>query len=165
VERFSLTGSSNLSRFAIWIPALRVIRAHPLAGIGLDQFLYQPDSYGIPNTRFQTVSHPHNWILDTCLRLGIWGLLLMIATMVVYMVAAIRAYAGRKGTVLGAIILALIAGMTDHIVHGLVDMAYFSQDLALTFWMLLGLLGAVLLLGPARPVEAAAPVAAPAEAA
>jgi O-antigen ligase len=165
VERFSLTGSSNLSRFAIWIPALRVIRDHPLAGIGLDQFLYQPDSYGIPNTRFQTVSHPHNWILDTWLRLGLWGLLLMIATMVVYMIAAIRAYAGRKGTVLGAIILALIAGMTDHIIHGLVDMAYFSQDLALTFWMLLGLLGAVLLLGPARPAEAAAPVAAPVEAA
>ena len=46
--------------------------------------------------------------------------------------------------------------MTDHIVHGLVDMAYFSQDLALTFWMLLGLLGAVLLMGPACPAEAAA---------
>src|SRR5579859_2875878 len=166
VERFSLVGSSNLSRFAIWIPALKVIRDHPLTGIGLDQFLYQDPSYGIPNTRFQTVAHPHDWVLDTWLRLGIWGLLLMVVTLVVYFVAAIRAFRGRRGTVLGALILALIAGMTDHVIHGFVDMAYFTQDLALTFWMLLGLLGAILLMGPAPPAAASpAPAARVADAA
>jgi putative inorganic carbon (hco3(-)) transporter len=156
IERFSLTGSSNLSRFAIWVPALRVIRDHPFTGIGLDQFLYQDPAYGIPNTRFQTVAHPHNWVLDTWLRLGIWGLLLMIATFIAFFIGGLRAYRGRRGTVLGALTLALIAGMADHVAHGFVDMAYFTQDLAMTFWMLLALMGAILLLGPARPSAAAA---------
>jgi putative inorganic carbon (HCO3(-)) transporter len=148
---FTLSEGTNLSRLVIWTAALRVIRAHPFAGIGLDQFLYQDASFGIPNTRFQTVSHPHNFILDTWLRLGIWGLILLLITIGVYFVSAVRAYRGREGTVLGALILALIAGMADHVVHGLFDMAYFTQDLALTFWMLLGLLGAVLLWGRDRP--------------
>ena len=162
IQRFSLTGSSNLSRFAIWIPALRVIRDHLLTGIGPDQFLYQDPRYGIPNTRFQTVNHPHDWILDAWLRLGLWGLLLMIATIVAFFVSAVRAYRGRRGTALGAILLALIAGMTDHVIHGFVDQAYFTQDLALTFWMLLGLLGAILLLPrPPAAVEQAVPAVEP----
>ncbi|MDQ2809267.1 MAG: O-antigen ligase family protein [Chloroflexota bacterium] len=148
---FSLTGGTNVSRLVIWQAAWRVIKAHPLTGIGLDQFLYQ-EGYGIPQTRFQTVSHPHNWILDTWLRLGLWGLALMAFTFLVYFVLATRAYRGQRNTVRGALILALIAGMTDHVVHGLVDMAYFTQDLALVFWFMLGLLGAVLLL----PKESAA---------
>src|SRR5207237_290256 len=82
IARFTLTDQSNLSRLVIWQAALRVLRDHPLAGIGQDQFLYQDPKYGIPNTRFQTVNHPHDWILDTWLRLGLWGLLLMIATIV-----------------------------------------------------------------------------------
>jgi O-antigen ligase len=142
---FSLTGGTNVSRLTIWQSALRVIKAHPLTGIGLDQFLYQ-EGYGIPQNRFQTVSHPHNWILDTWLRLGIWGLALMALTFAVYFWLAGRAYWPQRGTVRGALLLALIAGMTDHVIHGLVDMAYFTQDLALVFWMMLGLLGAVLLL-------------------
>ena len=142
---FSLSGGTNGSRLVIWQSAWRVIKAHPLTGIGLDQFLYQ-EGYGIPQTRFQTVSHPHNWILDTWLRLGLWGLALMALTFVVYFVLAGRAYRGQRNTVRGALILALIAGMTDHVVHGLVDMAYFTQDLALVFWFMLALLGAVVLL-------------------
>ncbi len=165
IARFTLTDSSNLSRLVIWQAALRVLRDHPLTGIGPDQFLYQDPKYGIPNTRFQTVNHPHDWVLDTWLRLGAWGLVVMIATIVVFFVSALRAYRGRRGTLVGAIVLALIAGMTDHVVHGFVDQAYFTQDLALTFWLLIGLLGAVLALPRAAvaAVPAAAEAALPAE--
>ncbi len=155
---FSLTGGTNVSRLVIWQSAWRVIKAHPLTGIGLDQFLYQ-EGYGIPQNRFQTVSHPHNWILDTWLRLGLWGLGLMALTFLVYFVLAGYAYRGQRNTVRGALILALIAGMTDHVVHGLVDMAYFTQDLALVFWFMLGLLGAVLLM-PKETAVAAVPATA-----
>lgn len=149
IERFNPAGSSNLSRLVIWMPALRVIRDHPLTGIGQDQFLYQDPRYGIPNTRFQTVNHPHNFILDAWLRLGIWGLGVVLATIAAFFVAGVRAYRRHAGTLRGALLLALLAGMTDHVVHGLVDQAYFTQDLALTFWMLVGLLGAALLFRPA----------------
>ncbi|HUS15050.1 MAG TPA: O-antigen ligase family protein [Chloroflexia bacterium] len=165
-ERFSLTGSSNLSRFAIWRPAWAIIKDHPLTGIGLDQFLYQDPAYGIPNTRFQTVNHPHNLLLDAWLRLGVWGLALVLALLAVYFLSGLRAYRGRRGTVVGGLVLALLAGMIDYVVHGMVDQAYFTQDLALSFWMMLGLLGAILRMGPAGappgttaiPAVAAAPM-------
>ena len=146
VERlFSLFGNdgTGTSRIIIWQAALRVIRDHRWTGIGQDQFLYQDPSYGIPNLRFLTVNHPHNFVLDFWLRLGIWGLATVLATLTAFFLSGLRAYNRFRGTVLAAIALALIAGMTDFVVHGLLDMAYFTQDLALTFWLLVGLMGIV----------------------
>lgn len=147
VERlFSLFGSESgtgTSRIIIWQGALRVIRDHRLTGIGLDQFLYQDPKYGIPNLRFLTVSHPHNFLLDFWLRLGIWGLATILATLSAFFLSGLRAFRRYEGTVLGAVTLALLAAMTDFVVHGLLDMAYFYQDLALTFWLLVGLMSVV----------------------
>jgi O-antigen ligase len=147
VERlFSLFGSetgTGTSRIIIWQGALRVIRDHRLTGIGLDQFLYQDPKYGIPNLRFLTVSHPHNFLLDFWLRLGIWGLGTILAILSAFFLSGLRAYRRFAGTVLGAVTLALIAAMTDFVAHGLLDMAYFYQDLALTFWLLVGLMSVV----------------------
>jgi hypothetical protein len=44
-----------------------------------------------------------------------------------------------RGTALGALVLGLMASMIDFVVHGLLDMAYFTMDLALTFWLTFGL--------------------------
>ena len=56
--------------------------------------------------------------------------------------------------------------MTDFVVHGLLDMAYFYQDLALTFWLLVGLMSVVWFHTQARIAEEEASVigAAPAPA-
>ena len=68
---------------------------------------------------------------------------------------------------LGTVTLALIASMTDFVVHGLLDMAYFYQDLALTFWLTMGLMSIVWWRTQARIAEdeaaasALAPPAAP----
>ena len=69
-----------------------MIRDHRLTGIGLDQFLYQDPKYGIPNLRFLTVSHPHNFLLDFWLRLGIWGLGTILAILSAFFLSGLRAY-------------------------------------------------------------------------
>jgi O-antigen ligase len=140
---FDAESGTGTSRIIIWQGALRVIRDHRLTGIGLDQFLYQDPKYGIPNLRFLTVSHPHNFILDFWLRLGIWGLGALLATLTAFFLSGLRAYSRFRGTVLGAVVLALMASMTDFVVHGLLDMAYFYQDFALTFWLTVGLMSVV----------------------
>jgi O-antigen ligase len=140
---FDAESGTGTSRIIIWQSAWRVIRDHRLTGIGLDQFLYQDAKYGIPNIRFLTVSHPHNFILDFWLRLGIWGLGALLATLAAFFFSGLRAFRRWEGTVLGAITLALVASMTDFVVHGLLDMAYFYQDFALTFWLTVGLMSVV----------------------
>ena len=76
---FSTEDNTGVARAKIWAAALRIIKDHPITGIGQDQFLYADPSYGVPQLRFFTVSHPHNWILDFWLRLGLPGLLWLIA--------------------------------------------------------------------------------------
>ncbi|MEO8286933.1 MAG: O-antigen ligase family protein [Chloroflexota bacterium] len=140
VFNFSTEDNTGVARAKIWTAALKIIGDHPLKGIGQDQFLYQDPSYGVPQMRFFTTSHPHNWVLDFWLRLGLPGLVWVLAALGYFFWQGIRLWQRLQGTALGALTLALIASMIDFVVHGLLDMAYFTMDLALTFWLTMGLM-------------------------
>lgn len=131
------SGGSGSARVEIWRSALAMERDHPIFGVGLDQFLYQyAPRYVAPaawDERF--TSHPHNLILDVWLRLGIMGLVVAAAYVVVVFRGARRAI--RQRSCLGLAALgALVAGA----IHGMVDNGYFLPGLALAFWFLTALL-------------------------
>jgi O-antigen ligase len=136
---FSTEDNTGVARAKIWTAALKIIADHPIKGIGEDQFLYQDPSYGVPQMRFFTTSHPHDFILDFWLRLGLPGLLWILAALFLFFRQALRLWNSLRPSALAALALGLLASMTDFVVHGLVDMAYFTMDLALTFWLTLGL--------------------------
>ncbi|MFS8530344.1 O-antigen ligase family protein [Sphaerobacter thermophilus] len=126
------SGGSGSLRLAIWQSSLAMIRDHPITGVGLDQFLYQyAPRYVLPEAwpeRF--TSHPHNFVLDLWLRLGIMGLGVAAAYAVV-LVRRVHRIVGQQSRLgLGAL-GALVAGAT----HGLVDNGYFLPGLALAFWL------------------------------
>ena len=129
---FSTADNTGVSRLKIWTSALRVLRDHPFTGIGQDQFLYVDPKYEVPQLRFLTVSHPHNWVLDFWLRLGAPGLVWIVAALAFFYWQAMRFWQTHRGTAFGALALGLLASMVDFTVHGLLDMAYFTMDLALT---------------------------------
>ncbi|MDQ6694646.1 MAG: O-antigen ligase family protein, partial [Chloroflexota bacterium] len=137
---FSTQDNTTVARKEIWTAALKIIRDHPITGIGQDQFIYQDPKYGVPQARLFTTSHPHNFLLDFWLRLGLPGLAWILAALGLFFYGAIKLWRGHKGTAVGALILGLIASMVDFAVHGLLDMAYFTMDLALTFWLTMGIL-------------------------
>jgi O-antigen ligase len=132
--------NTGIARFAIWRAALNILKDRPLTGIGQDQFIYQDAKYGVPRTRYTQTSHPHNWVFDFWLRLGLPGLLWITAALAWFFWQGIRLWGLHKGTALGALVLGLVASMVDYAVHGLLDMAYFTMDLALTFWMSMAML-------------------------
>lgn len=146
---FSTEDNTGVARAKIWAAALRIIKDHPITGIGQDQFLYADPSYGVPQLRFFTVSHPHNWILDFWLRLGLPGLLWLVALLVFFFRHALLIWARLRGTAAGALVLGLTGSMIDFVVHGLLDMAYFTMDSAITFWTIVGLVTIVDRLNPA----------------
>jgi O-antigen ligase len=155
---FSSPDNTGLSRFKIWTSALNVLRDHPFTGVGQDQFVHlDAAKYEIPHIRFLEVSHPHNWILDFWLRLGIPGLAWMVAALGYFFWQTSRFWRSHRGTAFGALALGLLASMIDFAVHGLVDMAYFTMDLALSFWLLLGLAIVIKRLAPPDEQPAAAP--------
>lgn len=137
---FSTQDNTGVARGKIWGAALNILRDHPFTGIGQDQFLYADPKYGVPQLRFFEVSHPHNWVLDFWLRLGMPGLAWVLVALGYFFWQSVRLWRSLRGTALGALVLGLLASMVDFAVHGLLDMAYFTMDLALTFWLTVGLL-------------------------
>jgi O-antigen ligase len=137
---FTTQDNTGIARGQIWGAALRNIGDNPLTGIGQDQFIYQDPDYGVPQLRFFQTSHPHNWLLDFWLRLGLPGLLWIIAALGWFFTHSVRFWQRYKGTDHGALALGLVASMADFAVHGLLDMAYFTMDLAVTFWMSVAML-------------------------
>ena len=139
LARLTDTGSISL-RGDIWSAALHMIKDHPIFGIGLDQFTNQYPHYAAPGAVAVGeifTSHPHNFLLDYWLRLGIIGLLLGGLTIFLFYRLGWWLWRLTGNPLHRAIVVALLASMTDFVLHGLVDQAYFVPDLALIFWFTL----------------------------
>jgi O-antigen ligase len=132
-------------RLQLWHSSLSMIRDHPLLGVGLDNFLYAYRSvYVLPTAWAEfDLSHPHNFVLDFWLRLGIPGLAVIFWLLVAFF---------RRGWVLyrqlpegdtQLLVLGLMAGMVNFVAHGLVDNAFFLVDLAFAFMLMLATLQSV----------------------
>jgi putative inorganic carbon (hco3(-)) transporter len=140
-------GGSGEVRALVWLAALRMIRDHPVLGIGPDQFLYYYDPaytrhpYLIarlngrltPAVSQPDLAHPHNLLLDLWLSAGLLGLAGMLAILANLWARCWRlwrqagGWSAAAGLGVGASVLAGVA-------HGMVDSAYFVPDLALALW-------------------------------
>ncbi|HEX6291487.1 MAG TPA: O-antigen ligase family protein [Herpetosiphonaceae bacterium] len=146
IERLNPLGGSSGARVELWTSALRMARDRPLTGVGLDQFYHYRTApefgarYIDPAARAtneQYASHPHNLLLDLLVRTGPLGLIAM-AWLVIHFFRQGRWLIALPGDD-GALMLGLIAAMGAALTHGLVDNFYFVPDLALSFWLMLGL--------------------------
>lgn len=142
IERV-LSGATAAFRLQIWTAALAMLRDHPLLGIGLDNFLYRyqlqyilPEAWAEPN-----ISHPHNWVLQFWLELGIVGLLAVVGLLAHVVWLAIRGLRVMQG-IDRALLAAALASVAGVLVHGALDNSYFLVDLAILFWWQVGMVAA-----------------------
>lgn len=147
-----LGGGSGSLRLELWESSVRMIRDHPLTGVGPDQFLYQyVPRYVTPEAwpeRF--TSHPHNLVLDTWLSIGIIGVAVIVLLAALVFRNARLSLQTRDRLSLAAAGAIVTAG-----VHGVVDQSYFLPELATSLWLLIILLIPPVLFDPPR--EAPAP--------
>ena len=133
---------TTLLRINLWESALDMVRDHPLFGVGLDNFLYQYPRYIRPEALSEpNLSHPHDWILDFWLRLGLAGLFCFVWLQVQFLrrVAAVWRRL-RQYRVLWALAIGLAAGMVDMLAHGLIDAAFFVVELAAICAIMMGMM-------------------------
>ncbi len=83
--------------------------------------------------------YPHNIFLNFWTELGFLGLLLFLWIFVKYFYYGYKSLAGEQRELALGLITALIA----IIIHGLVDVPYFKNDLAVQFWILVALMSLV----------------------
>lgn len=135
-------GATESSRVLIWRSSIHMLQDHPIFGVGLDQFLYQygrryvsPDGWSERYT-----SHPHNFVLDVWLSLGIAGLAafaLLIAAVVRRAWLAMRSQRSNRAFVIGA-----AAALAGGLAHGMVDNSFFLPDIATLTWIMIALIEA-----------------------
>jgi O-antigen ligase len=139
-----LSTGTNFIRLRVWESSLEIIRDHPLTGLGLDQFLYafrghyiRPDAIFDPD-----LSHPHNFVLDFWIRLGLPGVLLLVSMQSVFWRNLLSAYKHvSRFSVSGLIIIGTMGSMANLLVHGLVDNSIYVDDLVYVFALLMVVAG------------------------
>jgi O-antigen ligase len=137
-ERLNPLRQTGGFRLDLWLSSLQMVRDHPLLGVGLDNFVYvYQQSYLREGAAAEpSLSHPHNWIFNFWLSLGLLGLVAFVWLLVRFWRNARRAMGNpsRRWLVAGA-----LGAMADLLVHGFIDNSYFLVDLAFVFWLSLSL--------------------------
>ena len=87
--------------------------------------------------------YPHDIFLNFWSELGLAGLLLFVWLIVKFLIIAVKLTLsfGREKRAEKYLALGLLSAMVAIIIHGLVDVPYFKNDLAVMFWLLLAGLG------------------------
>ncbi|MFA5184506.1 MAG: O-antigen ligase family protein [Patescibacteria group bacterium] len=87
--------------------------------------------------------YPHNIILNFWSELGLFGLLIFIWLIIKYLFGSFRLkrILERAQSPDQYLVLGLATALITMIVHGLVDVPYFKNDLAVMFWLFFALLG------------------------
>ncbi len=119
---------SSVARFSLWHTGEKVIIDHPLIGLGVNGFADNWNKYN-SDSGLQHYNYPHNIILNFWVDYGLVGVSGFVA-LILY-----GLYFSYKNKT-KAFALGFGLFLVSMIVHGLIDIPYLKNDLALQFWIL-----------------------------
>lgn len=122
---------SGQSRLSLYQGSLQLLKQSPVMGIGLDNFGSAFETVR-PAEYTEKLIYPHNIALNFWLETGLAGLL-AVAWIVI---TSVRAFLGRKPQD-RAVAVGVTASLLAMLVHGLIDVPYFKNDLAMLAWLAL----------------------------
>lgn len=124
-------------RLCLWEGARNLILDRPIFGAGLSGFkeLYSQKYF---TCDAEPLEYPHHWALNLWTETGAFGLAAFLLILWQYFksvnVSMCQCANERRWLALG-----FLGAMVYWLVHGLVDVPYFKNDLALEFWVVAGL--------------------------
>lgn len=134
---FSNSSNTLVGRFELWRVSLQMLQHHVPFGAGLSGFAQTIAPYWDP-THIDRFIYPHNIVLTFWSETGLLGLAAFAWIMFTGFASSWRGW--RQGASdWRALQLGIVLALVAVIVHGLVDVPYFKNDLALEFWVLMGL--------------------------
>lgn len=129
----SFSGTNEV-RICLWQGTRNLLQDHSIFGVGLNGFRVDYPAYRTCDS--EELQYPHNIFLNVWTELGLAGLL---AFALIYL-RAFKALVGENIRHLAKV--SLIAALSYSLVHGLVDVPYFKNDLGVEFWLLLAVIAA-----------------------
>jgi len=129
----TVSGGGSLEvRVQQWSEAWAMFGTRPLFGAGLSGYQQAVAPFH-EQEHIEIFMYPHNIILNFWSETGLLGLLAFIWIVIVF-------YKHSFKLPVTSYQLPVAAAMTTLLVHGLVDVPYFKNDLAVLFWLLVGLM-------------------------
>lgn len=126
-----------VGRSYLWRATLQMLQHQPLTGAGLSGFEARLAPYWNA-THTDRFIYPHNLVLNFWTETGLLGLAAFGWLLYVAFAVSWRGWR-RGGWEWRAIHLGVLLALVGIVIHGLVDVPYFKNDLSLEFWALLGL--------------------------
>jgi cell division protein FtsW (lipid II flippase) len=125
--------TSATSRVDIYTMNLAIISSNPLLGVGMNQYQsyfasHQEKVLGHKLNESHVPPHAHNFFMSFWTNLGLFGVLAML-------VLVFGIFWRSKFSAESPAVFVLLAIM----IHGLIDSYYWQQEIAYTFWMVIGL--------------------------
>lgn len=144
-QKIFLQDWSGKVRKGIWEETAGMLQEHWLFGAGLSGYKTVFEPYHT-RTHIEIFQYPHSFILNFWSEIGFFGLLSVLFLIGVFFFFVLRTlWRARRlprsddAYFFYAVSLALLSSMITMLIHGLVDVPYFKNDLAVFFWALLAL--------------------------
>ncbi|MFH1890464.1 MAG: O-antigen ligase family protein [Candidatus Kuenenbacteria bacterium] len=122
-------GDSISTRLDMWSETWEMLKTKPITGAGLSGFQTAVAPYH-HKEYIEIFLYPHNIFLNFWSEIGILGLLTFLLMIVWFYIIGFKNIKYQTSNI-------LMAGMTCLLVHGLVDVPYFKNDLSILFWLLI----------------------------
>ncbi len=123
---------STVARFSLWNTGWAEIQDNPILGKGINGFSDNWDEYN-KDPNLDHYNFPHNILLNFWIDSGLLGLVSMMAILALAVWNGIRLRQNKLA-------LGMLLFVVAMVIHGLIDIPYFKNDLALIFWLLLSLI-------------------------
>lgn len=131
------------TRIEIWTVGAKLIEESPLFGIGLGEYEAQYANRAtelLGHEPYESVRlHSHNLFMETWLNTGFIGFAAFVWLIVATFIHA-KKTAGSLSLEVRQIMVAVLMMLIYILLHGLIDVPFWKNDLALLFWMIIGIL-------------------------
>ncbi len=135
--------SPLVSRLIVWKVSWEIAKDHPLLGVGPGMFqkYYLEYQKYFPLYLEWAVPQPHNIFFAFWLQTGILGLIGFLWLLILFFKKGFQLIkvSGFKFQVSGILMLIMLYIL----IHGLIDTPYWKNDLAVIFWLIIGLMAIV----------------------
>ncbi len=140
----SLQGESNVAgggsfeiRVSQWKETTQLLLERPIVGAGLSGYQTRIEKYHSEDY-IETFMYPHNIILNFWVETGLFGLVAILWIIFSTIQLLIR-LVERVQLSERHLVMSVFGGFVAILAHGLVDVPFFKNDLAILFWVFVGL--------------------------
>lgn len=127
---------SAQNRLTLWNGSLNFLTENPknfIFGAGIFGFPVVQDKFRDP-LKLEPLIYPHNIFLNFWMEIGLLGMIAFIWMFISFFSQSISIIKNNKSF----IIIGATCALVTILVHGLLDVPYFKNDLALLFWIIIG---------------------------